>query len=190
MAGERLVAMHFVGGVAVPVPEPQGFVYFIEAIGGKQIKIGWTDRHPVKRLANLQTGSCLPLKGLGVLIGPFALEGEMHSRFHLLRKSGEWFRVHPRLRKFVAKEARPWPTEGQLIIRPGLYSVDTYHGRAKWASRDFECERCRAMIRVGDRWFEGESKQGDTAYVCEGCVVIPGTTGMRGAVRITNLTYR
>lgn len=163
-----------------------GFVYFIEAVGGRRIKIGWTDRHPSRRLATLQTGSCFPLKPLGVMIGLPALEREMHARFRPLRCEGEWFLAKTELRKFISREAQPWPDADERIIRPGAYSVEV-HGSPRFADEDFKCDRCGEVIFEGDRWLGCESKQGDRGRVCVACVLI-GDNTWHAWVHITNPT--
>lgn len=189
MAGDRLVSMHFVNDIAVPAPQPQGFVYFVEAIGGNQIKIGWTDKHPAKRIAGLQTGSCLPLKGLGVLIGEFSLESEMHRKFQVLHSRGEWFHDHPRLRGFIEKEVLPWPTLSQKLIRPGQYEIGRNEANVRVASVPFGCDRCQSVIREGAQWFRGQAKNGDRARLCFGCCTWPERNAWRCSVAIKNLTY-
>lgn len=69
-------------------------VYF--AASGGQIKIGWSRRVSM-RLAQLQTGSPIPIKLLGTVAGGRALERRLHERFAHLRTAGEWFQDDPEL---------------------------------------------------------------------------------------------
>jgi len=69
-------------------------VYF--AASGGQVKIGWS-RKVSARLAQLQTGSAVPIKLLGTVAGGRALERRLHERFAHLRVAGEWFLDDPEL---------------------------------------------------------------------------------------------
>lgn len=74
-------------------------VYFADA--GGQIKIGWS-RKVGARLAQLQTGSAVPIKLLATTPGGLALERRLHKQFHHLRLSGEWFLAAPELLNHIA----------------------------------------------------------------------------------------
>lgn len=69
-----------------------GVVYFIEALGGDAVKVGYTKHDPQKRLKELQTGNHCDLELIGVIPGPQYLEGQIH---HTAgpgdRLRGEWF---------------------------------------------------------------------------------------------------
>lgn len=77
-------------------------VYFADA--GGQIKIGWSKKVSA-RLAQLQTGSAVPIKLLGTTPGGRAVERRIHERFAHLRLSGEWFIAAPELLAFIAQRA-------------------------------------------------------------------------------------
>lgn len=66
-------------------------VYFIQAAESGRVKIGIA-ANPVRRLAELQTGSPEPLRILGVIPGGARLESQLHARFADDRLHGEWFR--------------------------------------------------------------------------------------------------
>jgi hypothetical protein len=87
----------------------EGYVYFIHAPAAERVKIGFTERHPDRRLRQIQSHSPVPLVGLGVVAGTFATEAELHARWAPLRDRGEWFRADPELLAFVADRADPWP---------------------------------------------------------------------------------
>lgn len=76
-------------------------VYF--AGSGGQIKIGWS-RKVSARLAQLQTGSPIPIKLLGTMPGGRAVERRLHEKFAHLRISGEWFTDAPELLAFIAEQ--------------------------------------------------------------------------------------
>lgn len=69
-------------------------VYFAEA--GDRVKIGWSKRVSA-RLAELQTGSAVPIRLIGAIPGGRALERRLHEEFAHLRLSGEWFSATPEL---------------------------------------------------------------------------------------------
>jgi hypothetical protein len=67
-------------------------IYFAEAIGVGNIKIGHTDKDDaLERLAELQTGSPVPLRLLGTMPGDMLVEKDLHRRFASSRVHGEWF---------------------------------------------------------------------------------------------------
>ena len=67
-------------------------IYFIRAGRKRQVKIGYSKDHPLKRLKTLQTGSVDELELIGMLEGEPRDEAEWHRRFRHLRIRGEWFR--------------------------------------------------------------------------------------------------
>lgn len=80
------------------------WTYFIQAVGGGPIKIGFTSRTPNERLAALQTGSPVELRIVGLLHGN--REREMHERFKDDRLHGEWFNPSRHLVVFITNEAQ------------------------------------------------------------------------------------
>jgi hypothetical protein len=75
-------------------------VYF--AGSGGQIKIGWS-RKVSARLAQLQTGSPIPIKLLGTMPGGRAVERRLHEQFAHLRLAGEWFADDPELLAYIGE---------------------------------------------------------------------------------------
>jgi hypothetical protein len=69
----------------------RGRVYFIRAIGGGAIKIGFS-AEPKNRLGAAQTYSPHKLVLVGSLEGTQALETRLHQRFAAFHLRGEWFR--------------------------------------------------------------------------------------------------
>lgn len=67
-------------------------VYFVLAEGTSPplVKIGFA-RDLKKRVESLSTGCPHPLKVVGYVPGPIALEKELHARFSKFRVRGEWF---------------------------------------------------------------------------------------------------
>jgi hypothetical protein len=80
------------------------YVYFIEALGKNEVKIG-SSSNPEHRVAGLQTGNASQFKLLGTLRGGRELEHEIHRKFnHLrIRQDGEWFYGFDELRDYIAK---------------------------------------------------------------------------------------
>jgi hypothetical protein len=87
-------------------------VYFADA--GGQIKIGWSKKVSA-RLAQLQTGSAVPIKLLATTPGGLALERRLHKQFHHLRLSGEWFLAAPELLDHIASLATVTPIDSRRI---------------------------------------------------------------------------
>jgi hypothetical protein len=91
---------HAVQALEAVIAERDGSsVYFADA--GGHIKIGWS-RKVSTRLAQLQTGSAVPIRLLGTMPGGRAAEQRIHEQFAHLRISGEWFIAAPELLAFVA----------------------------------------------------------------------------------------
>ena len=177
------------GDAAAQGYAPYGFIYFIEADGAKRIKIGWTDNNPRARLTHLQVASPFPLKPLGVIVGPFCVETQMHDRFASLRRCGEWFHAAPVLRKFIATSTRDWPRPDQRIIRPGYYQIDYSEAAAIWVQVDIRCDRCRAVVAIRERAFACESSQGDKIRVCRSCATDTANNVRRGSVHLSSVNY-
>jgi hypothetical protein len=66
-------------------------IYFIRNETNKAIKIGFSTKDPIVRLAQLQTGSPDRLTLLGVIPGRLEDEKFLHARFGTCRLGGEWF---------------------------------------------------------------------------------------------------
>ena len=66
-------------------------IYFIS--NGKYVKIGFS-KNPLKRLAQLQTGSSEPLEILGTINGTLATEKYLHRYFADKHIQGEWFALN------------------------------------------------------------------------------------------------
>jgi T5orf172 domain len=88
-------------------------IYFIQAEGIGHIKIGFTDgEDALVRLANLQTGSPVLLRLLGVMPGGLEAEKYVQEHFADQHVHGEWFRADDALLRFVQEHAGP--------VRPDL----------------------------------------------------------------------
>lgn len=92
------------GRYKIPKFQITGRVYFIQ--GGDLIKIGYA-KSPQKRLDNLKTGCAFELTLLASMPGSVKLERHIHERFADLRHLREWFRVDPKLTRFI-REVAGW----------------------------------------------------------------------------------
>lgn len=87
------------------------FVYFVQPEEGGPIKIGVTNDID-RRLAGLQTGSPVRLVlrhhiEAGTSGQAYALERDLHGRFHSYRLHGEWFEASAELAKLANGLATP-----------------------------------------------------------------------------------
>jgi hypothetical protein len=77
-------------------------IYFIQDTRSLDIKIGYTSRPVMDRLAALQTGNAGKLEVIAVVPGEQSDEAELHRRFAASRLHGEWFRPTPDLLRHLA----------------------------------------------------------------------------------------
>jgi hypothetical protein len=98
-ATDRLI--HILDSIGI---RANSYVYFIEALGSNEIKIG-SSATPERRVPGLQTGNGSELKLLGTMRGNKDFEYVLHRRFDHLRlnRDLEWFRATEELRNFIAK---------------------------------------------------------------------------------------
>lgn len=67
-----------------------GFIYFVQVGLKGDIKIGFS-KNIKSRIHTLQTSIPETIRLLGYVAGDMNLEKELHKRFKLLRRKGEWF---------------------------------------------------------------------------------------------------
>jgi hypothetical protein len=71
-------------------------IYFIEAVGGDRVKIGFTVHNSVQqRIRTLQTGSSHPLRLIHSVNGGRREEKFLHRKYKSHRVVGEWFHLSP-----------------------------------------------------------------------------------------------
>lgn len=85
----------------------EGYVYFIEALGTKRIKIGWS-LNPLSRVEELATASPFPLELIRVIYGDRRTEQWWHQKFENSRVHREWFRATPKLRNAITDPRPLW----------------------------------------------------------------------------------
>ena len=88
-----------VGGTAAAV-DAMNFVYFLQAGGGGQVKIGWSRNLP-ERLMALQAPSAVNV--IRVIEGGRQTEAWLHRHFAEVRRIGEWFDFHPEMLQIVRR---------------------------------------------------------------------------------------
>ncbi len=80
-----------------------GFVYFIQESILKNIKIGFTSSHPMKRLHTLSVANSQDLEFLGFMLAAKPQEKKLHQKFRHLHLKNEWFRPGEDLLEFIDK---------------------------------------------------------------------------------------
>lgn len=109
-------------------------VYFIQDDGG-EIKVGFSEGNPHRRLNAFRTGNPRELKLLVAIPGGREEEHALHERFADLRTRGEWFKPDPRLlgfiegMKYAYKDAQPEPVAedgGDPLSPDQLYAAAGY----------------------------------------------------------------
>ena len=83
-----------------------GFVYFIPAGEGGDIKIGWAI-DPDRRLGELQTANSEPLRIIGKIPGTRTTEYSAQCHFQKYWKRGEWYRPAAELIAFAQAGEAP-----------------------------------------------------------------------------------
>jgi hypothetical protein len=89
-------------------------IYFIQAIEGGLIKIGYA-ADPEQRLAALQYTCPVILRIIATMPGGSEEEGQLHVEFHRFRRHAEWFEPDRSLMEFIETHAEPC----DKIIKPG-----------------------------------------------------------------------
>lgn len=103
-------------------------IYFIT--NGSDIKIGFTDGDPAKRLKQLQTGSPDLLSIIGTIPGNQKDEAKLHGRFIGHRLEGEWFRYslysYGIIEGLIGDFGERWGPHGPVgrLLKPCLYPED------------------------------------------------------------------
>ncbi len=80
------------GGAGAGAHTHTGFVYFIEAMGLRAVKIGFS-REPRNRLAEMQPSCPARLRLLAAVPGSESIESTLHHKFLDQRIHGEWFHL-------------------------------------------------------------------------------------------------
>lgn len=78
-------------------------IYVIGAVGMGVVKVGWSEQ-VAKRARAINQGLPVPSILLGVLLGQaFKVESVIHKEMASWHQRGEWFRLTPRSRAYLAK---------------------------------------------------------------------------------------
>jgi hypothetical protein len=141
-------------------------VYFIQAGGTGPIKIGKTGGDPMRRLSDLQTGSPVPLRLIGIIETREIASSEraFHRAFESDRLHGEWFRPS---RELVAELRKRGITAGDGS--PGCSNCEGY---AELAARAQErtrriAEETRLLLRTVTGTAHGIQKAAEAAMCGE-----------------------
>lgn len=102
--------------------------YVYVARGQGAVKIG-VALNPEARISSLQTGSPHSLKLVAQLPGDRALEADLHSRFSAHRIRGEWFKISPEIRAFIAEHRLPRPKRLASPAEPKALPPFDYQSR-------------------------------------------------------------
>ena len=79
-----------------------GFVYFVQEVELRRIKIGFSTSHPLSRLKTLANASSQELVFLGFQLGDEVLEKKLHRRFVGLHRRNEWFEPGQDLLQYIS----------------------------------------------------------------------------------------
>ena len=92
------------------------FIYFIQNVETKRIKIGYSGVSPESRLSALQTGSDAPLVLLGFIGEPRSSESKIHSYFSEQRVIGEWFssEVYDEVMEIINEGSVAWKSKRRM----------------------------------------------------------------------------
>jgi hypothetical protein len=107
-------------------------IYFLRAGHDGPIKIGFTRKDPLERIAELQTGCPWRLHLIGHLAGEKRHEDWLHDRFDASKMEGEWFRETPELLAAIEEALRSdyvWPdTLITKDVKPFAAIIDAFGG--------------------------------------------------------------
>lgn len=111
-------------------------IYFFQAEGVGHIKIGFTDGTDASfRLADLQTGSPVPLRLLGTMPGTADDEKNLHRRFAAHRVHGEWFLPVPDLLALICPKPDQVACEGITVVEQTVSVRVLTVGRKQFTKR-------------------------------------------------------
>jgi hypothetical protein len=117
-------------------------VYFVQAIIGGPIKIGWTGYYRLKgRLTGLQNGNPERLCVRALVLGGRNVEAALHIEFADLRLEGEWFRNHDRLARIaraVSSDGRDYMEEPESSYSEVAFSGRGHSMHAPYTSQDMD----------------------------------------------------
>jgi hypothetical protein len=173
-----------------------GSIYFIQAVTGGPVKIGYSADVPT-RVRELQTSSPVRLAVLCTVEGTMAGERALHNAFATDSMEGEWFTPSDALRSKVKElggevlEARAWTPEDRAAPKPRLcrggtavqLKLDILGKTQGWLVEQINALRAERGVkgRVGMatiwRWMSGFSTIGiDDALVLQRILGVPVAT--------------
>ncbi len=121
-------------------------IYFLEAdTTPALIKIGYTAKGVQERLSELQIGSPVEIRILGIMEGGCSEEQELHQRFAAYRVRGEWFRSHHDLDFFIRANAKRVQAKEERI--PLFLTLD-------WVTHAALAEICKIKKKSATQYAE------------------------------------
>lgn len=78
-------------------------IYFLKA--HDRLKIGYAN-DPSQRIPSIKTSSPFELEVLLIIDGNYDKERELHQKFQIYRKSGEWFEFSEPIKNFISDNSR------------------------------------------------------------------------------------
>lgn len=116
-------------------------IYFIQAVDGGPIKIGWSNK-PKKRKAVLQRKLGKPLQILCVIEGGRWDEYKLHKQFANFRLYGEWFNPDDSLLDFIAR-AKPVEITKKSTVCIKVKAKKERLSYAQMKSLPKQCNKCK-----------------------------------------------
>lgn len=101
---------------------PKGVIYFIEAVGMKRIKIGYSENFP-NRIKVLSNSSPVPLKVLKLVTGTQDTEQALLHVFAKFRTHGEWFRAESVLVHFIRDLPHKQFFSPEMLVRKNFARI-------------------------------------------------------------------
>jgi hypothetical protein len=96
-------------------PVKAGYIYFLEAVGMRRIKIGFTSKNPNLRTDKIACGLPVGVVLHGYMPGTVEFEKSLHERFWTYGVGHEWFKFAKEIRQYIAFHAIPWPKNGEFV---------------------------------------------------------------------------
>lgn len=100
----------------------QGVIYFVEAVGLKRIKIGYSENFQ-NRFRVLENSCPVPLKMLKLVRGSQDTEQALMHVFGKFRTHGEWFRAEVPLLQFIRDLSHKQFFSPEMLVRKNFARI-------------------------------------------------------------------
>lgn len=94
----------------------QGTIYFVEAVGLRRVKIGYSENFS-NRFRVLQNSCPVKLRVLKLVVATQDTEQALLAVFQKFRTHGEWFESHPALMQFIRDLAHKQFFSPEMLVR-------------------------------------------------------------------------